>query len=73
LPQGDLIEKEAGAIATELNAIANVEFDSETGVITLTRRDINDFRLKLIDNNISQNLKGEIEFTENLGEALYKL
>jgi hypothetical protein len=59
--------------ATELNAVANVEFEPEDGIITLTRRDINDFKLKPIDSNISQSLNGEVIFTENLGEALYKL
>jgi hypothetical protein len=73
LPKGSLIEKEEGVTVTESNAIANIEFKPETGTITLIRKDINDFKLKPIDSDISQSLNGEVIFTENLGEALYKL
>lgn len=73
LPQGNLVEQVEGTTANELNAIANILFDPKTGTITLSRRDINDFKLKAIDENITQTLTGQIDFTESLGQALYKL
>jgi hypothetical protein len=73
IPKGSLVV-ENNEEFTNINAIANIVFEPETGEITLTRKDITDFKLK--DQNIKDDTieAKEINFEKDtLGTALFKL